>query len=324
MNNGKMNKEMNLFVIVKISTTSLVFSAVLLTTAWARPYFVSFDQMKAMAQQKKCDRLREIAMDSKAVCQGQRLSLALQNFQSPYRNKEIAFTFDLGAGLGELPYILTTLKKHKSKATFFITGKFMKKYPNWTWRLVRRGHEVANHTFNHVYFRSRTHMTREITKTEKLFYRITGKKLSPYLRTPYFQEDAKRKRWILRQARHLGYRHFNTTIDTMDWTTSRSRCYIPQQTFATAFMRLQIRPGVRHTQARLCPKDVRYLLRRNAKRLDLRGAIVLMHTDTKRRSTPLTKSLDQLFRHLKTKGYAIVTLTELMNDRSAGKTFMGR
>jgi peptidoglycan/xylan/chitin deacetylase (PgdA/CDA1 family) len=308
----------------KLSTAILLLFGGMAATAWARPYFVGFEQMAAWAEQQKCDRLSEIALDTKAACRGQKLSIRNQNFQSPHRHKEIAFTFDLGAGLGELPFILNTLAKHHSKATFFITGKFMNKYPKWTWRLVRRGHEVANHTYHHVYFRSRRHMTREVTKTEKLFYRITGKKLAPYLRTPYFQEDSRSKKWILRQTRRLGYRHFNTTVDTMDWTTSRSRCYVPYRSFARAFVRLRIRSGVRRTQARLCPRGVRYLLRRSPKHLDLRGAIVLMHSDTKRRTTPLTKGLDRLFSRLKAKGYAMVTLTEVMNDRHAGKPPVAR
>lgn len=44
------------------------------------------------------------------------------------------------------------LKQHNVKATFFCIGSRIDKYPITAKRIVEEGHEIGNHTMNHVYF----------------------------------------------------------------------------------------------------------------------------------------------------------------------------
>lgn len=61
----------------------------------------------------------------------------------------IYLTFDDGPIPEATPFILDTLSKYGIKATFFMVGDNVRKYPELYERIVREGHQVGNHTYNH-------------------------------------------------------------------------------------------------------------------------------------------------------------------------------
>ena len=63
--------------------------------------------------------------------------------------KKIWLTFDDGPHSGVTPWLLTVLKKHKIKATFFLTGKEILKYPDLFSQIKKEGHVIGNHSFSH-------------------------------------------------------------------------------------------------------------------------------------------------------------------------------
>jgi peptidoglycan-N-acetylglucosamine deacetylase len=64
--------------------------------------------------------------------------------------KIIYLTFDDGPVPGPTEFVLDTLKNFNAKATFFCIGENVKKYPVIFKRIVNDGHQVGNHTFNHL------------------------------------------------------------------------------------------------------------------------------------------------------------------------------
>jgi peptidoglycan-N-acetylglucosamine deacetylase len=54
-----------------------------------------------------------------------------------------------GARVG-LPLILDTLKRHDVRATFFVVGQNVERYPDRVRRIVDEGHEVAVHGYTHT------------------------------------------------------------------------------------------------------------------------------------------------------------------------------
>jgi len=54
-----------------------------------------------------------------------------------------------GARVG-LPLILDLLKRHAVKATFFVVGQNIERYPDRTRRIIDEGHEVAVHGYTHT------------------------------------------------------------------------------------------------------------------------------------------------------------------------------
>lgn len=64
--------------------------------------------------------------------------------------KEIYLTFDDGPVPGPTEFVLDTLKQNDCKATFFSIGDNVKKHPAVYQRILKEGHAMGNHTFNHL------------------------------------------------------------------------------------------------------------------------------------------------------------------------------
>ncbi|MBR7055107.1 MAG: polysaccharide deacetylase family protein [Prevotella sp.] len=62
----------------------------------------------------------------------------------------VYLTFDDGPIPEATPFILKTLKDFEAKATFFMVGDNVRKYPHLHQQVVEAGHQVGNHTFNHL------------------------------------------------------------------------------------------------------------------------------------------------------------------------------
>ncbi|MGN1375133.1 MAG: polysaccharide deacetylase family protein [Prevotella sp.] len=65
------------------------------------------------------------------------------------RRRAVYLTFDDGPIPEATPFILETLATYNVKATFFMVGDNVRKYPELYERIVAEGHQVGNHTFNH-------------------------------------------------------------------------------------------------------------------------------------------------------------------------------
>ena len=61
----------------------------------------------------------------------------------------VYLTFDDGPTPGVTEWILDTLRRHNAKATFFVLGKNVEKYPDLYAKIVAEGHAVGNHTYSH-------------------------------------------------------------------------------------------------------------------------------------------------------------------------------
>ena len=66
------------------------------------------------------------------------------------REHAVYLTFDDGPIPEATPFILDTLKQEGIKATFFMVGDNVRKYPELFQRIKDEGHQVGNHTHNHI------------------------------------------------------------------------------------------------------------------------------------------------------------------------------
>lgn len=62
----------------------------------------------------------------------------------------VYLTFDDGPIPESTPYILKVLKEFDVKATFFVVGDNVRKYPELYQQILNDGHRVGNHTYNHI------------------------------------------------------------------------------------------------------------------------------------------------------------------------------
>lgn len=68
----------------------------------------------------------------------------------PTTPKSVYLTFDDGPIPEVTPWVLDTLDKYGVKATFFCVGDNVRKHPKTYQMILARGHQVGNHTFNHI------------------------------------------------------------------------------------------------------------------------------------------------------------------------------
>ena len=62
----------------------------------------------------------------------------------------VYLTFDDGPIPESTPFILDTLREFDAKATFFMVGDNVRKHPDLYERIVKEGHQIGNHTHNHI------------------------------------------------------------------------------------------------------------------------------------------------------------------------------
>ena len=85
--------------------------------------------------------------------------------------KAVYLTFDDGPIPEVTPWVLDLLDRYGVKATFFMVGDNISKYPEMFREVVLRGHRIGNHTFNHIRGFSRKYFTSYsyLENTEKAY-----------------------------------------------------------------------------------------------------------------------------------------------------------
>ena len=88
--------------------------------------------------------------------------------ENPKNN--IWLTFDDGPTPEVTPYILQALKHEKIKATFFLIGEQIDKFPNLVNDILSDGHLIANHSYSHKngWLTSKEKYLKDIERCQKL------------------------------------------------------------------------------------------------------------------------------------------------------------
>ena len=134
-------------------------------------------------------------------------------------DKKIALTIDAAWEDDKTDFILETLEQYKVKATFFLCGFWVEKYPDKVKAIYEAGHEVGNHTATHPHMTrlNASQMQDELNKYEELLMPITGQKTNLF-RAPYGEYNDN----VIKTVRDMGYEVVQWDIDTVDWRPERS------------------------------------------------------------------------------------------------------
>lgn len=130
------------------------------------------------------------------------------------KNKLVALTFDDGPDLHWTPQVLEVLSKYNAKATFFLVGRQVDKYPDMVKRIVDEGHAVGNHTWSHAQLPKLTpeQAREQMTSTDEALKKALGK--GTYLfRAPYGAVNDNVKAVAAQQGQLI----IGWSIDTKDW-----------------------------------------------------------------------------------------------------------
>jgi|SRR6218665_1220573 len=68
----------------------------------------------------------------------------------PNKKNKVFLTFDDGPTPEVTEWTLDLLKQYDAKATFFCIGDNIEKHPEIFQKVIREGHAIGNHTFNHL------------------------------------------------------------------------------------------------------------------------------------------------------------------------------
>lgn len=91
--------------------------------------------------------------------------------------------------------ILSFLKKHKIKASFFVLGWIAEQYPDLIKQIVKNGHDIGYHSYYHRIpkFQSKNDFETDLVKGIELLEKITKKEIE-YYRAPNF---SLKNKWML-------------------------------------------------------------------------------------------------------------------------------
>lgn len=105
----------------------------------------------------------------------------------------VHLTFDDGPHPVHTPEVLELLGRYNAKATFFVVGYLVQRYPELVQRIVDEGHILANHTWSHENLTklSRKAFDRTIARTQE----VLGGRASACLRPPYAAITAANREW---------------------------------------------------------------------------------------------------------------------------------
>lgn len=200
-------------------------------------------------------------------------------WEVPTQEKVIALTFDDGPDPVDTPAILDLLNEYEAKATFFLIGKHVAKYPEIAKREVISGHEIANHTYSHRYFNRNVAVEKiqdEMAQAEEAIYNSTGQRTHLFRPPGGYYNDI-----VVKASKKSGYQvvMWSWHQDTEDWNT----------------------PGVH--------KIVNKVLK-NARN----GDIVLFHDHVEGKSQTV-EALKQILPELKNRGFKFITVSELLKYR---------
>ena len=135
-------------------------------------------------------------------------------FSGPYNKAEIALTFDDGPDPVFTPLILDKLMKYGVKASFFLLGVNIEKYPEIAKRISAEGHVIGNHTYNHPKLTevSDEEYHYQIHKADELIQNLIGYK-PKFFRPTYGAINENQVQW----ATEKGMMVTQWSIDTLDW-----------------------------------------------------------------------------------------------------------
>ena len=130
--------------------------------------------------------------------------------------KKVAITFDDGPNPDYTEMLLAGLKKRGVKATFFLLGKEVEKYPDIVADIYAEGHLIGTHSYEHVNLKnlSDTAAIEQVDKTNAAIHEITGE-YPEYIRPPFGC-------WKCNLDYETKMIEVLWDVDPLDWKTSNS------------------------------------------------------------------------------------------------------
>lgn len=129
-------------------------------------------------------------------------------------DKVISISFDASWGGDQTLGILDLLDAYDAKATFFLVGIWVDKYPELVKAIHERGHEIGNHSASHPHMTqiSEAKMREELAKMSDQLEAVIGERPTLF-RPPYGDYNNA----VVTVSRAEGYECVQWSVDSLDW-----------------------------------------------------------------------------------------------------------
>ncbi|MDF2544749.1 MAG: hypothetical protein K0S47_4467 [Herbinix sp.] len=186
---------------------------------------------------------------------------------------KVSLSFDSAWGNEDTEVILDILAKHDVKATFFVTGEYVRKFPETVKAIAAAGHDLGNHGENHKQMSqlSEEQCIKEIAKAHRRVKELTGIDMNLF-RPPYGDYNDT----VINTARDLKYYSVQWNVDSLDWKDYGANSIVKK-----------------------CIENTNLG----------NGSIILLHDGAKY----LTDALEKVIVGLKEKGYQLVPVSQLIH-----------
>jgi peptidoglycan/xylan/chitin deacetylase (PgdA/CDA1 family) len=218
--------------------------------------------------------------------------------RGPTDRPQVLVSFDGGSSDRGAAQILDALASRGIRTTVFLTGEFIRRYPELVRRIAQDGHEVGNHTDTHPHLTTfaaegrqvtrpgvdRAFLAGELMRTARLYRDVTGRTMAPLWRAPFGEHNPQIRRWAAEQGYwHVGWTGGHGGLDGLDWISDpRARGYQSADT----------------------------LLKRLVRRAE-NGGIVLLHLGSDR-SEPVAERIDILLDGLRARRFEFVRASDFL------------
>ncbi|MBX2993986.1 MAG: polysaccharide deacetylase family protein [Bdellovibrionaceae bacterium] len=127
--------------------------------------------------------------------------------------RKVVLTFDDGPDANITPRVLDILKKHRIKATFFVTGNNASRHQNILKRAEAEGHLIGNHSWNHLNFHQLAfgQQSQQYVSTENVIRPFHGG--TKYFRYPFGNSSCEMNSLL----KSRGYNIVGWHVDSCDW-----------------------------------------------------------------------------------------------------------
>jgi len=155
-----------------------------------------------------------IGQQDETAAQAAAGTLELPIYSVERSNKVVSLTFDAAWGNEDTQELIDILGRYNIRATFFIVGEWVDKYPESVKALADAGHEVMNHSNTHPHMTqlSKEQMIAEVCACDDKIEAITG--IRPILfRPPYGDYN----NTVIEAMRESGHYTIQWDVDSLDW-----------------------------------------------------------------------------------------------------------
>lgn len=127
---------------------------------------------------------------------------------------KVALTINCAWDATDMDSILNTLKENNVKATFFVVGNWVEKFPDAARKIYESGNEIANHSQSHPHVNNLNYEKNleQIEKCSNLVKSITGSETLLY-RGPYGEYNDT----VIKAAKDSNHIMIQWSIDTLDY-----------------------------------------------------------------------------------------------------------